>query len=558
MASLENSLKTVVKVFRRECHRVLESEMTTIRGADSMLIALQLVMAEANKTETGEFTVALSDVIVTWQRLLREKLHLPLSDSAHPENYDIIRREYDSFLKRTNTLDLIDVSRMYQQLRAESDPDEPLSSVELLQFLSGGVESSTDCLQTPSSHDCPQTPSRNTSQYSLQVQGALRRLFCSYLELLVNTRNDLALAQVLDAPCRGLSCVAFTNLKRQARASGTSLFLAAVSFVRAIQLGGKGYAPPDSHPLRGHLKGLSDFVRFTDHLQELMGETPDPSVAGEKLVSVIRAALVKGLSSEHPVLAGAEGVACDLKRRMCQILDAQRGAACDSGISPARPKVHAINHATAYGGRATVKVLKALLDEEALSPPCRNKAELLYRDQAPIDAIGETCILTLFRSPEAPTGCSPQALRQRVQKRAKPKVSGHVIRSQFACTYGEEERPLSRVLRFPTRGGLEGEGAAPFAAAECEKGSSASSLVGQRVPLGSRGTNIRPGAAGDVGEACKRRRVEEEGEVERQPQKKRTLGTGVPRRPGKSGDRAAPAKQKLISGQSKLTSFFRV
>lgn len=50
MASLENSLKTVVRVFRRECHRVLESEMTTIRGADNMLIALQLVMAEANKT----------------------------------------------------------------------------------------------------------------------------------------------------------------------------------------------------------------------------------------------------------------------------------------------------------------------------------------------------------------------------------------------------------------------------------------------------------------------------------------------------------------------------
>lgn len=49
-----------------------------------------------------------------------------------------------------------------------------------------------------------------------------------------------------------------------------------MSFVRAIQLGGKGYAPPDSHPLRGHLKGLSDFVRFTDHLQELMGGTPDP------------------------------------------------------------------------------------------------------------------------------------------------------------------------------------------------------------------------------------------------------------------------------------------
>lgn len=50
----------------------------------------------------------------------------------------------------------------------------------------------------------------------------------------MNTRNDLALAQVLDAPYRGLSCVAFTELKRQARASGTSLFLVGESASIAI------------------------------------------------------------------------------------------------------------------------------------------------------------------------------------------------------------------------------------------------------------------------------------------------------------------------------------
>lgn len=39
----------VVKVFRRECHRILSSERTTIHGADSMLRVLQLAMAEVNK-----------------------------------------------------------------------------------------------------------------------------------------------------------------------------------------------------------------------------------------------------------------------------------------------------------------------------------------------------------------------------------------------------------------------------------------------------------------------------------------------------------------------------
>lgn len=42
-------LKLVVKMFRRECHRVLTSERTTIHGADGMLSVLQLAMAEVNK-----------------------------------------------------------------------------------------------------------------------------------------------------------------------------------------------------------------------------------------------------------------------------------------------------------------------------------------------------------------------------------------------------------------------------------------------------------------------------------------------------------------------------
>lgn len=51
---------------------------------------------------------------------------------------------------------------------------------------------------------------------------------------------------------------------------------ATTSFVRAIQLGGKGYAPAESDPLRKHIRGLSDFVQFLDNLEEILGETPDP------------------------------------------------------------------------------------------------------------------------------------------------------------------------------------------------------------------------------------------------------------------------------------------
>lgn len=45
-----------------------------------------------------------------------------------------------------------------------------------------------------------------------------------------------------------------------------------------------------------------------------------------------------------------------------------------------------------------MKVLLALLDEEALAPPCRNKADLLCEDQPVLSGSEGTCTLLLFRS----------------------------------------------------------------------------------------------------------------------------------------------------------------
>jgi len=45
-----------------------------------------------------------------------------------------------------------------------------------------------------------------------------------------------------------------------------------------------------------------------------------------------------------------------------------------------------------------VKLLMALLDQEALAAPCRNKAELLSEDQPVLSGEEGTCVLGLFRS----------------------------------------------------------------------------------------------------------------------------------------------------------------
>ncbi|KAM4614800.1 PCNA-interacting partner [Polymixia lowei] len=588
MATLEDRLRTMVKIFRRECHRVLDSERTTIHGADGMLLVLQLTMAEVKKRESGEFKVALSDVLMAWKYLLLDKLHLPLNNLLRPENYDLILEAYKSFLKCSNTVDLVDTHSMYKQLRVDSDPEEPPSPVQLFEFLSGSM----DVSELDSS--VPSTPSSKFRPCSSQVKMAVRSVFCSYLDLLVNSKNDLALARTLDTPSRALGQAAFTDLKHAARNQNTSLFLAVTSFVRAIQLGGKGYAPTESDPLRKYVKGLSDFVQFLDNLEEILGENPDPSVCGARLVMAIRAVLVKGRSTEDVVYTAAEETAKDLKERIFQLHQSQKLLTSGTGISPARPKAYAINHATAYGGRETVKVLTALLDEEALVPPCRNKADLLSEDQPVLSGAEGTCILTLFRSPEVSTGCSPEPLRNRVQSRQdllKPKVSARV-RSQFACTYRDEEPPLNRVLEFPSTSQVptcvhpapkrtnapaadedDEDDAEPARTSASERNTESQSKE-QSDPrrgaaLGPRSGNAQNSGAGlgsakntgvrSQGKGSKRKQVDadQQGGTENQPPKKKPSASVMGKMPVKNVTKA-PSKKKLIAGQGKLTSFFRV
>lgn len=74
--------------------------------------------------------MALSDVLMAWKHLLLDKLHLPPPNFARLENYDLILEAYESFLKRSNTVDLVDILSMYKQLRVEeTDPGEPVSPV---------------------------------------------------------------------------------------------------------------------------------------------------------------------------------------------------------------------------------------------------------------------------------------------------------------------------------------------------------------------------------------------------------------------------------------------
>lgn len=72
----------------------------------------------------------LSDVLMAWKHLLSDRLHLPPPSFVRSEDYDLILDTYKSFLRRSNTVDLVDIFAMYTQLRlADRDPEEPVSPV---------------------------------------------------------------------------------------------------------------------------------------------------------------------------------------------------------------------------------------------------------------------------------------------------------------------------------------------------------------------------------------------------------------------------------------------
>nr|XP_039327937.1 PCNA-interacting partner isoform X4 [Saimiri boliviensis boliviensis] len=332
----QKSVLDMIKEFRKNWHALCNSERTTLCSADSMLLALQLSMAENNKQHNGEFAVSLSDVLLTWKYLLHEKLNLPVENTDVIDDYEDIRKIYDDFLKNSNMLDLIDVYKKCGTLTSNCENNNRISPTQLLDFLSGtqyAVGDESDLYK-------PISPTSKYTQDNEKVQRLARKIIFSYLNLLVNSKNDLAMAYILNIPDRGLGREAFTDLKHAAREKQMSMFLVATSFIRTIELGGKGYAPPPSDPLRTHVKGLSNFIRFIDKLDEILGEITNPSLAGGQILSVIKMQLIKGHNSRDPFYKAIEEVAQDLDFRIQNIINSQEGvvAVSTTDLSPARMK----------------------------------------------------------------------------------------------------------------------------------------------------------------------------------------------------------------------------
>ncbi|NXP12300.1 PARI protein, partial [Thinocorus orbignyianus] len=337
MTAFQQQILNLTKCFRRQWPLFSNSERTTVCGADYMLMALQLSMAEVNKQQHGDFTVSLSDVWETWKYLLHDKLGLSYENMKEPENYADQKKAYHDFLTRSNMLDLIDICQKCYNLGlvAEDESITPVTPIQLLEFISGIMnleENNGSVLSTPS------TPVNRQGQDKLKVAVLAKKCVCSYLSLLVNSKDDLALAHILNVPDRGLGREAFTILKHASQERKMSIFLMATSFIRTIELGGRGCASSLLDPLKAHVKGLSNFVNFIDKLQEIVGEILNPRIAGGRILSTVKMHLIKGRNNGDPFCQAVEEVVQDLDLKIKNIIDSQHEVltASTAGVSPAR------------------------------------------------------------------------------------------------------------------------------------------------------------------------------------------------------------------------------
>ncbi|KFM13663.1 PCNA-interacting partner [Aptenodytes forsteri] len=436
MIAFQQKILNLIKCFRRQWPLFSNSERTTVCGADCMLMALQLSMAEVNKQHHGDFTVSLSDVLEAWKYLLHDKLGLSYENMKEPENYADLKEAYHAFLARSNMLDLIDIYQMCYGLGLVSE-DESIAPVQLLEFISGIMnvqENNGSVLSTPS------TPVNRQGQENVKVTVLAKKCVCSYLSLLVNSKDDLALAHILNVPDRGLGREAFTNLKHASQKRKMSIFLMATSFIRTVELGGSCCASSLFDPLRVHVKGLSNFVNFIDKLQEIVGEILNPRIAGGRILSTVKMHLIKGRSNGDPFCQAVEEVVQDLDLKIKNIIDAQHEVltASTTGVTARNFSSLACFFLNVTGDNLSYM--------RHYFPPIGNITVVLVlkricglRTLTNLGMLEVHCNFTVYRNPSK--GKAPQSKKS--YKNLKKdfiincylQVKRSSIKSQFACTY---------------------------------------------------------------------------------------------------------------------------
>uniref|UniRef100_H3AFU1 PCNA-interacting partner n=1 Tax=Latimeria chalumnae TaxID=7897 RepID=H3AFU1_LATCH len=349
----------------------------------------------------------------------------------------------------------------------------------------------------------------------------------------------------------------------------------ATSFIRIIELGGKGYAPSESDPLRKYIKGLSDLVHFIDKLEEILGEVSDPSVAGGRILSAIKMRLLKGQNSGDPFYVASEEAVQILGQKIKNIINFQCEAVGTSptGISPSRVNCYMLVHRFQYRAQGNIRFF---ILTQRNSSPTQNEDPIAEVDR---NHKKKVSIFFLLWCPIVVQDLSLRLGDKRHSNRERKKllVKQNLIRSQFACTYKEDTVLTKKLQEFPSFSQVPTclhpapniiENLDPTVKRPAL--GTTSGNVQQKGNVSKKDTGKMSGQPGN--KSLKRKQVDINGKnvcdnENEPPQKKTVIGPSTSNKPQNklNGKPAAPrkgnnaaAKKKLIPGQAKLTSFFRV
>lgn len=219
----------------------------------------------------------------------------------------------------------------------------------------------------------------NTAEYTVRIVNA-------FLRILVNSRDELALATAMASPVIQLPHDAFTELKRLSLERKSPMCQTAVSYVMRARLGGDSYAAPENCPLKPYVCKLAAFVDVLHKLQTAVEEDPTLVAIANVVGTIarrIRAASGHGLVWETVVRCKAELV--QLARRFHEEQDAEN--------------LDDANDATL--GIDTLRILRRLSDFLSTRRTTCSPVTVIYNLEANSTPLNIPHLLEYFKTPES-------------------------------------------------------------------------------------------------------------------------------------------------------------
>ncbi|XP_070556871.1 PCNA-interacting partner-like isoform X2 [Ptychodera flava] len=470
------SLSYIIELYRR--WKLGNNERETVLSYEDYLITIQLTLAEFYKQECGDFDVETSEVLQTAKFVMRKKQGQtpPFDMDCDAEKMNQIFTNYNEFLKKCNSVDFGDV---YQRIKIylENADDESTSFEENCRFVIIGdqikeyeqnllkllfsnqklsvvtfespldmsldkdtdVEFSTEEQLWSAIHQrehCDLSPQQETTNISI-TELHIRRVVFAYLGLVINSRNEIALARCLNTPDRELNHQAFTALKRMAREKNMPVCQTAVSFVMRVRLGGHSYKPNEDNPLAPYIKGLGEFVDVIQKLQTIIEEDPNARSAMRRILKVIKAVLYK--SNDQKLRKSS--VDAVMEKLHPEVDELFTGTNTGPSISTSNSPALSVANGGSIAGRVTVKTLRSLLDRESCQRISCSSVDILtdsYSSQK--TPLKFPSLLSQFRSPDVTISDEPEnkSLKERIIEN-KSEKSCKFVSYKSCMSWADEE-----------------------------------------------------------------------------------------------------------------------